>query len=150
MSTQTIFCSNSFSPLFLAWHCGNIDAQLFSNSFEGGYWGLWENLGGYLFSCFITFHDQSFNVFWGGTWDAPLLYLSPLLCNFVFGIWNTFPHVQWISINCLSLPYWDSFSFGELSMKKRPQMSSYKSLLLAAAIFAVLTIAQSRPQDGEK
>ncbi len=37
--------------------------------FWGGYLGLWKHIGGPLFSCFSHFSDQ---VFWGGTWGAPL------------------------------------------------------------------------------
>ncbi len=103
LSTSTIFeellvlqmVPNSFnSVLALTMECGFastwfcfklalcIDAQSFSNSFEGVYGAVKKSgRGSSTFVFYCIFMLQFFKVFWGGTWGAPLLLPLPLpLC----------------------------------------------------------------------
>ncbi len=60
------FCINRF-----AW---SIDAQSFSNSFEGVHGVVKKSgRGSSIFVFYCIFMLQFFKVFWGGTWGAPLL-----------------------------------------------------------------------------
>jgi hypothetical protein len=56
----------------------NGDLSIKIPEMKRGVLGVWENLGGrVLYICvLLNFHDHFFNVFWGGTWVAPLP-LSP-------------------------------------------------------------------------
>ncbi len=59
----------------------NIDAQSFSNSFEGVHGVVRKSgRGSSIFVFYCIFMLQFFKVFWGGTWGAPLLPPLPPTC----------------------------------------------------------------------
>ncbi len=68
-------------------------SQHFFEYFWEGYLGQLENLrGSSIFVFYFIFMTKFFEVFWGGTWGAPLLPLSPRvhLCRWVSTFWTIF------------------------------------------------------------